>query len=89
MSSIHGHEVLQMMLASGESDGRLAGGRHSPPLWRRGAVSHLFSRESKRRTAGGVLEKKANLLPEEGLLPQKIRSADIRGPRHGLSRRGD
>ncbi len=81
MSSIHGHEVLQMMLASGESpDGRLAGGRHSPPLWRRGAVLHLFSRESKRRTVGGVFrEKKANLLPERKvLLPQKIRSADIK-----------
>lgn len=66
MSSIHGHEVLQMMLASGEStDSRLAGGRHSPPLWRRGAVSHLFSRESKRRTAGGVFREKGKFIARE------------------------
>ncbi len=64
MSSIHGHEVLQMMLASGESwtvASLEAAIRRR--FWRRGAVSHLFSRESKRR-AGAFLEKKANLLPE-------------------------
>lgn len=81
MSSIHGHEVLQMMLASGES-------------WTvaslEAAIRRRFGEEARFHTCSAenlsaaelvaFLEKKANLLPERKvLLSQKIRSADIKG----------
>ncbi len=66
MSSIHGHEVLQMMLASGESWTVASLEAAMPPLWRRGAVSHLFSRESKRRTVGGVFREKRQIYCQRG-----------------------
>jgi probable metal-binding protein len=80
MSSIHGHEVLQMMLASGES-------------WTvaslEAAIRRRFGEEARFHTCSAenlsaaelvaFLEKKANLLPERKvLLPQKIRFAGIK-----------
>lgn len=62
MSSIHGHEVLQMMLASGSADGSFAGGGHSPSLWRRGALSYLFGGKSERCGAGGVFRAKGKFI---------------------------
>lgn len=80
MSSIHGHEVLQMMLASGES-------------WTvaslEAAIRRRFGEEARFHTCSAenlsaaqlvaFLEKKGKFIArEEGLLPQKIRSADIK-----------
>lgn len=81
MSSIHGHEVLQMMLASGES-------------WTvaslEAAIRRRFGEEARFHTCSAenlsaaqlvaFLEKKGKFIArEEVLLPQKIRSADIKG----------
>ncbi len=91
MSSIHGHEVLQMMLASGES--RTVASLEAAIRRRFGEEARFHTCSAENLSAAELvafLEKKANLLPERKvLLPQKIRSADIKGPRHGLSRRGD
>ncbi len=91
MSSIHGHEVLQMMLASGES-------------WTvaslEAAIRRRFGEEARFHTCSAenlsaaelvaFLEKKANLLPERKvLLPQKIRFAGIKmAATRGARRRG-
>lgn len=51
MSSIHGHEVLQMMIASGES---YSVASLEAAIKRQFGVSHLFGAGSGRGAAGGV-----------------------------------
>ncbi|VEA05984.1 putative metal-binding protein [Salmonella enterica subsp. enterica serovar Sanjuan] len=44
MDSIHGHEVLNMMIESGEQYTHTSlGGGNKSALWRAGTISHLFS----------------------------------------------
>jgi probable metal-binding protein len=88
MSSIHGHEVLQMMLASGES-------------WTvaslEAAIRRRFGEEARFHTCSAenlsaaelvaFLEKKANLLPEEGFTTAENKICRINGPRRDVAAR--
>jgi hypothetical protein len=66
MQSIHGHEVLQMMIASGEPYSTASLRRQSSPLRRRCTFSYLLGRKFKRGGAGGVSTEKGEVCCRRG-----------------------
>lgn len=61
MSSIHGHEVLQMMLASGEHYTTDSLEAAISAFWRRCPFSYLFGTKFKRGGAGGFSAEKREI----------------------------